>query len=75
MVGRAIRSALPKGEIEEIRAITSRLGEPLRAANERSAVSLSPEGDLAAVRQNIRDVVQRNPDEAASALKSWVAGK
>ncbi len=74
LVARAIRGALPAGEIEEIRAITSRLGESLAAPGERAAGPLAPGGDLAAVRQNIRDVVQRSPAEAASTLKSWVAG-
>lgn len=75
LVARAIRGATPRGEIEEIRAITSRLGESLAVPAEGAALPLGPGGDLAAVRQNIRDAVQRHPGEAASALKSWVAGK
>ena len=74
VVARAIRGALPKGEIEEIRAITSRMGETLEAGG-RTAINVDPAGDIAAVRQNLRDVVNRHPNEAASALKSWVAGK
>jgi flagellar M-ring protein FliF len=73
VVIRAIRSAMPKGEVEEIRAITARMGESLDAG--RATITVSPQGDIADIRQNIKEVVNRHPNEAASALKSWVAGK
>ena len=76
VVALAIRGALlPKGEVEEIRALASRLGEPLEAGAGRGSLAISSEGDISAVRQNIQEVVNRHPGEAASALKSWVSGK
>lgn len=71
VVARALRGALPAGEVEEIRAITARLGEPVDAAARPLAVN--PAGDIADLRQGIRDAVTRTPDEAATALKSWMA--
>jgi flagellar M-ring protein FliF len=73
VVAWAIRGGMPKGEVEEIKAIAARLGEPLQTA---AADPLRPaEGDVAALRRGIQEAVDRDPEEAASALKSWVAGR
>jgi flagellar biosynthesis/type III secretory pathway M-ring protein FliF/YscJ len=73
VVAWAIRGGMPRGEVEEIKAIAARLGEPLQTA---AADPLRPaEGDVAALRRGIQEAVDRDPEEAASALKSWVAGR
>ena len=73
VVAWAIRGGMPKGEVEEIKAIAARLGEPLQAV---AADPLRPsEGDVAVLRRGIQEAVDRDPEEAASALKSWVAGR
>ena len=73
VVAWAIRGGMPRGEVEEIKAIAARLGEPLQAV---AADPLRPsEGDVAVLRRGIQEAVDRDPEEAASALKSWVAGR
>lgn len=75
VVARAVRAALSKGEVEEIRALSARLGEPLEGPGPRGALAVGPEGDIAAVRQTIQEAVNRQPGEAAAALKAWLSGK
>jgi hypothetical protein len=75
VVAIAIRGALPRGEVEEIKAIASRLGEPLQAAALADPLRPAPDGDVLALRRGIQEAVDRDPEEAAAALKSWVAGR
>lgn len=75
VVAIAIRGALPRGEVEEIKAIASRLGEPLQAAALADPLRPAPEGDVLALRRGIQEAVDRDPEEAAAALKTWVAGR
>lgn len=73
VVAFAIRGALPREEVEEIKAVAARLGEPLREA--ALADPLRPEGDAVTLRRGIQEAVDRDPDEAAAALRTWVAGR
>ena len=75
VVAIAVRGALPRGEVEEIKAIASRLGEPLQAAALADPLRPAPDGDVLALRRGIQEAVDRDPEEAAAALKSWVAGR
>jgi flagellar M-ring protein FliF len=63
---RIVRGATAGGEVEEIRALATDLGQAVEAAVR------PPEGEP---RQGLREMVRQNPEAVAASLKSWMEAR
>lgn len=73
VVAFAVRGALSREDVEEIKSISERIGEPERAAALADPLRAGAEPDT--LRRGIQEAVDRDPEDAAAALKAWVAGR
>lgn len=73
VVAFAVRGALSREDVEEIKSISERIGEPERAAALADPLRSGAEPDV--LRRGIQEAVDRDPEDAAAALKAWVAGR
>jgi flagellar M-ring protein FliF len=70
VMSRVVRGAAARGGAEEIQALQAALAET-PGGGEAGA----PEGEVGRVRQGIRDLIGRNPAQAAASLKQWMTGR
>lgn len=70
LVFKAMKSAMPRGTVEEIQALTAQLTASPEI--EVPQAVLSGTDNINRVKQSIQDVISRNPAGAAVGLKQWM---
>jgi flagellar biosynthesis/type III secretory pathway M-ring protein FliF/YscJ len=71
---RVVQTAMARDTVEEIQSLTDALTEGQEAATELAGAA--PAGvDLGRLKQNVQDMVGRNPQSVAASLKSFMSGK
>jgi flagellar biosynthesis/type III secretory pathway M-ring protein FliF/YscJ len=71
---RVVQTAMARDTVEEIQSLTDALTENQEAATELAGAA--PAGvDLGRLKQNVQDMVGRNPQSVAASLKSFMSGK
>lgn len=71
---RVVQAAMARDTVEEIQSLTDALNESREVAAEMGASSPAA-GDLGRLKQNVQDMVGRNPQSVAASLKSFMSGK
>jgi flagellar M-ring protein FliF len=69
---RVVQVAMARDTVEELQSLTSALTETQEASAELAGPAA---GDLARLKQNVQDMVGRNPQSVAASLKSFMSGR
>jgi len=69
---RVAQAAMARDTVEELQSLTTALTETGEAA---AASGLPAESELGRLKQNVQDMVGRNPQSVAASLKSFMSGK
>lgn len=72
---RVVQAAMARDTVEEIQSLTDALTETQQAATELAGGTSPAAGDLGRLKQNVQDMVGRNPQSVAASLKSFMSGK
>lgn len=69
---RVVQTAMARETVEELQSLTTALTETQEASAELAGPAA---GDLGRLRQNVQDMVGRNPQSVAASLKSFMSGR
>lgn len=69
---RVVQVAMARDTVEELQSLTTALSETQEATAELAGPAA---GDLARLKQNVQDMVGRNPQSVAASLKSFMSGR
>jgi flagellar biosynthesis/type III secretory pathway M-ring protein FliF/YscJ len=69
---RVVQTAMARETVEEIESLTNALAETQEASAELAGPAA---GDLGRLKQNVKDMVGRNPKSVAVSLKSFMGGR